>query len=582
MNIFDISRELSDDFDSEIELTEGLPFSLKDTNKQIEYITNSKYLSGNTDEFGRDKPYYNISNYRLNVAIRATDFDTKDVTIVSETRDYVRSLLISKRVQNWMKDTGFAKKLNRLGEKRAKYGWILVKKVEIDGQVDIQLVDPRNCQVDQVNPMRSPIKEIHTLTPSELAGKMEAWNETEVKRLLEMKKKEYKIAEITGNMPDSVYENGSEDTYSNYRFFIYEDKEIELFAEPVDEVNYKYAVWADQDGRTGKGIIEDMFEAQTGTNEVKLMERDAVLMGSKTGFITTSNIIENNVLSDLDNGFILHLDDNERFEQVNTMTNALPAFDRLADAWDSQAEKVTSTFEAVTGETLPSGTPFRSVAIQNQEASSLFIYRREEMGIFLTDLFNDWIIPEVVKDINQDWILSAEFSPDELAKIDERFGVYRANEQIKKKLLNLELDTTFNAEQYESSIESFKMLAQETGNTRFVEVPKDYFKDFKFKVSVITTNEQRNKAATLESLSKILGDVANTFNPQTGTFAMLENPALASIFSKIVEQSGAGISPVTLNQLQSSKGVQNVLPQGTQEPTEEVGDQSAIALEQGE
>ena len=130
MNIFDISRELTDDFDSEIELTEGLPFSLKDTNKQIEYITNSKYLSGNTDEFGRDKPYYNISNYRLNVAIRATDFDTKDVTIVSETRDYVRSLLISKRVQNWMKDTGFAKKLNRMGEKRAKYGWILVKKVE--------------------------------------------------------------------------------------------------------------------------------------------------------------------------------------------------------------------------------------------------------------------------------------------------------------------------------------------------------------------------------------------------------------------------------------------------------------------
>ena len=64
MNIFDISKTLTEKFDSTAELTEGLNYSLKDTNKQIEYITNSKYLSGDLDEFGREKPYYNISNFR--------------------------------------------------------------------------------------------------------------------------------------------------------------------------------------------------------------------------------------------------------------------------------------------------------------------------------------------------------------------------------------------------------------------------------------------------------------------------------------------------------------------------------------
>ena len=581
MTIFDISRELTDNFDGSIELAEGLPFSLKDTNKQIEYITNSKYLSGNTDLFGRDKPYYNISNYRLNVAIRATDFDTKDVTVVSETRDYTRSLLISKKIQNWMKETNFAKKLNRMGEKRPKYGFLLVKKVTIDGKPDIEIVDPRKAVIDQVDPMRSPIKEVHTLTRSQLAAKMDVWDY--VQELLDKKLDEYEVSEITGSMPESVYDDGDENKYKMYRFFICEGmKEEILFKEEIDEIPYKYCVWAGQDGRTGRGIIEDMFEAQTGTNETKLLERDAVIMGSKTGFVTNSQIIENNMLTDLDNGFILHLGENETFSQVNTMTNALPAFDRLKDDWDSQAERVTSTFDAVTGETMPSSTPFRSVAIQNQEASSLFIYRREEMGIFLTELFNDWIIPEIVKDINQEWILSAEFSADELAKIDERFGIYNANDVIKKKLLNLELDTTFNAEQYQASIDTYKELVQETGNTRFVDVPKNYFKDFKFKISVITTNESRNKAATLESLSKILGDVSNTFNPQTGTFAMLENPALASIFSKIVEQSGAGISPITLNKLQSGQGIKNTPQQATQGQPEGIVEQTATASEKGE
>ena len=583
MTIFDISKKLTENFDSKIELTEGLHFSLKDTNKRIEYITNSKYLSGDLDEFGREKPYYNIANYRLNVGIRATDFDTKDVTIVSETRDYVRSLLISKKVHNWMKESNFAKKLNRMGEKRPKYGWLLVKKVMVDGEVDVQIVDHRRAVIDQTDPMRSPIKELHTLTRAELAGKKDIWNTENINTLLAMDLDEYDISEVTGNMPDSVKDNGTEDTYSDYKFFISEKGELELFSESIKSVDdvYKYVVWADQDGRTGRGLIEDMFEAQTGTNETKLLERDAFLMGAKTIYVTNDDTLENNVLTDLDNGAILHLEEGKEFTQVNTMTNALPAFDRLADAWDMQAEKVTSTFDAVTGETMPSSTPFRSVAIQNQEASSLFIYRREEMGIFLTELFNDWIIPHITKDINTAWLLSAEFSPEELQKIDQRFGLYKANDIIKKKLLNFELDTDFNAEQYQESIDSFITLAQETENTRFLEVPKGYFKDFKFKVSVVTTNESKNKAAQLESLSKILADVSNTFNPQTGTFAMLENPALASIFAKIVEKTGADISPVTLNKLQGSQGTKNIANNQPQGQPEGIVEETATEAEQG-
>ena len=553
MNIFDISKTLADNFDSSVELIEGLHYSLKDTNKQIEYITNSEYLSGKLDEFGREKPYYNIANFRLNVGIRATDFDTKDIQVVSDTRDYVRSMLISKEVDMWMKETNFAKTLNRMVEKRPKYGWLLVKKVIVDGVLDIQIVDARRAIIDQTGIMRSPIMELHTMTRAELAGKLDVWDG--VQDLLDLGLEEYEVQEITGEMPDSV-DGGSEDTYSLYKYFIFEHEDgrrkgVELFSETLKENPYKTVNWTDMDGRLGRGLIEDMFEAQTGTNEVKLLERDAVILASKTGFVTNDDTLENNIITDLDNGFILKIDENKTFTQVNTMTNALPAFDRLKADWDEQAEKVTSTFEALTGETLPSGTPFRSVAIQNQEASSLFAYRREEMGIFLTELFNDWIIPELIKNINQEHIIAQEFSSEELAKIDDRFSKFEANRRIKDILLNGS-DEEITAERYQELQDGFMSLIQETENKRFIKVPKNYFKDFEFKISVITTNEQRNKSAVLESISKIIGDITSTFNPQTGTFAMLENPALASIFAQAVELSGAGISPISLNQLQSS------------------------------
>jgi len=100
-------------------------------------------------------------------------------------------------------------------------------------------------------------------------------------------------------------------------------------------------------------------------------------------------------------------------------------------------------------------------------------------------------------------------------------------------------------------------------------------------VSVVTTNESKNKAAQLESLSKILADVSNTFNPQTGTFAMLENPALASIFAKIVEKTGADISPVTLNKLQGSQGTKNIANNQPQGQPEGIVEETATATEQG-
>ncbi|MDO8398824.1 MAG: hypothetical protein Q7T45_13480 [Bradyrhizobium sp.] len=73
---------------------------------------------------------------RKNVAIRATDLDTKDEKIESERitkTSYAETFLLNLESRNWMKLAGFAQFLNRMGQTRAKYGGVLVKKTEADG-----------------------------------------------------------------------------------------------------------------------------------------------------------------------------------------------------------------------------------------------------------------------------------------------------------------------------------------------------------------------------------------------------------------------------------------------------------------
>jgi hypothetical protein len=41
-------------------------------------------------------------------------------------------------------------------------------------------------------------------------------------------------------------------------------------------------------------------------------------------------------------------------------------------------------------------------------------------------------------------------------------------------------------------------------------------------------------------------DLSSSFNPQTGTFTLLENPITAKILGTIVEIAGTGLSPVNL------------------------------------
>lgn len=589
LKIFEEIENLSGNYNNQyISLMDGLTFSQFQTLKKIEFYTNSKYISGDKDELGRDKPFFNIVNYRVNVATRATDIDVKDIHIESDNPDFAEyAFVYDQEAYQWMKDTDFSRFLNKFGQTRAKYGGVLVKKClekekgEKD-ELEIEVVEWKNVIVDPINITKGTIIEKHYLLPSELAEKRDVWeNVDEAMKLGTRNRKDTKggyaqtlsvripVYEVHGEFPETydpeIGEDGDPMTYKRMCFYVAgDDKKVLLYKEDEKESPYKYLSWCEVSGRgLGRGVVEDGFEAQRWTNEAVIGEQSAMQLSGKIVVVTDSDNVGTNAITDMQNGTVIKTEQGRSVRSLSLMPSAFPQFNNIKDAWNQQIERSTNTFDAVTGETMPSGTPLGSLAIQAQQAASFFDYRREEAGIFITELFNDWILPFLAKRMNRDHILSAEFSTENLMKIDEGYATHLANMELKKKVLQGLIVTP---QEYMAGIDFAKNKLGIKGKRRFLEIPKGFFENFKPKISVIVTKELKDSDVEKKSLEYILFLIAK--DP-----AIMQNPLTAKIIGRQAELAGI-LSPGDLNQMSAPQPMQSV----GQPPTETAAVQQAQSV----
>lgn len=585
LKIFDEINKLCEYYDNNsITLIEGLTYSQFQTLKKVEFYSNSKYISGEKDELGRDKPFFNIVNYRVNVAVRATDLDVKDIRIESDNPSFAElAFLFNHEAYEWMKEANFSKFLNTMGQTRARYGGVLVKKCMYDGELEIEVVPWKNVVTDPINIANGTIIEKHYMLPSELAAMKGTWENTdEAIRLATKMRRDQKggyaetnsfripVYEVHGEFPETYdpdVEDGDEMAFKRMCFFVAgEGKQVLLYKEEEKESPYKFLPWQEVSGRgLGRGVVEEGFEAQRWTNEAVIGEQSAMVLSGKIIVVTDSDNVGTNAISDMDNGTVIKTEQGRSVKSLQLLPSAFPQFSNMKESWNQQIERSTNTFDAVTGETMPSGTPLGSLAIQAQQAASFFDYRREEAGIFITELFNDWILPYLAKKMDKEHILSSEFSTDELLKIDESYATHLANEEVKKKVLS---GLIVSPQDYQAGIDFAKNKLNQKGKRRFLDVPAKYFKDFKPKVSVIVTKELKDSDVEKKSLEYILFLLAK--DPTA-----MQNPVTAKIIGRMAEVSNI-LSPGDLNAISGQGGA---MPQSVGQPqTETAAVQNAQAV----
>ena len=545
-----------------IDIVDGLSYSQYQTLRKVEFYSNSRYLNGNTDLRNRVKPFYNIINFRINVAVRATDFDTKDFDVYSENpKHHIKSMMFRKEMRNWMKRTNFAHVLNEFGQVRPKYGGVIIKRVKKDGELYIQVPEWKNLITDPVDIEDGVIAERHYMSPVQIKKKFGVWDNVseEWDKIEKVFKKQHGknfstadrvcVLEVEGEFEEEyVTGNENDENYCLQRHFILLDQDDKptccLHSEKKTKRDYKYLPWMKASGRAlGIGVAEDGFEAQYAVNDALLKEMDIMEIAARTTFWTDSETVENNLLEDLQTGDILKVNPGETMQVLNTTPSSLPQLDNIREKWDEQYSRATSTFEAVTGETMPSGTPFRSIAIQNQESTALFAYRMEEAGIFWRQVFSEWIVPHLKSKLTRQHILSSDFDTDELQTIDDALATDAANRKVIERAINGKVTTR---DEFEQMIDAEKELLKVNKNIRYINIPDGYFKDLEAQIDINITGEQINKGAMFESINNLMVTVSNSFNPQTGTFAVLEDPVLSKMFARAVEMANIGISPAEL------------------------------------
>ena len=558
--------------DTTVQLYENLEYKTRDIIKLADFYSLSRYMSGMKDDLGRDKGFYNVVNFRVTIAKTATEFDIKDfVATADDETQWVQTMLFNREAYKWMKESRFSRFLNKYAYTRPKYGGVLYKKTEKDGELAVEVCDWRNVYTDQVDIVGSPIIERHFLSPLDFYNKKDVWeNVDEVLDIFEEKRKQkdeavnrLEVWEITGVMPESVYRDAmgedepDEETYSLQKHFILrsddEQKEIVLYSTKPKELGYRYLAWEEVPGRgLGRGVIEESEEGQVWINESMIKQRNTMDIAGRVLIKTDAENIAENIL-EVDDGKIFHLEPGRDMAAMQLAPSALGQYGNLVQMWESQLDKANSTFDANTGEQPPSGTPYSQTALLNQVAQRPFAFRQEEAAIDMEEMFNAWVLPHIIRKIKNEHILATDFDDQTLEVIDESFANYKQRQVAKQAAFDA-LDQAMQGNPAIPNIQNqldeakTKTLEsmQKKGSKRYIKVPKDFFDGFEGKMTLNISNEQMNKAAVLQSLSQIMQTVTQSFNPQTGTFSILEDPTLSKIFGTIIETANVGISPAEL------------------------------------
>lgn len=601
--IYELVRKAEKDLtEGETTISEYVQWSLyKNTNKVDAYL-NSRHISGERDSQGREKPFFNIVTAAVNIWYRATDIDRKNIRLKADKRgDYILSFIASILLSQWMRKTSFGAFLNKWGMALARYGSIPVKFVEKNGELHAEVIPWNRMICDSIDFENNIKIEKLWLTPAQLR-KNKSYNQEFVEELIDKvelgrrtldntakdNKSEYiPIYEIHGELEEAYLTDNEEDTdfVQQMHAVCFEAKredaddsfdEWTLYRGREEQDPYMMTHLIQEDDRVQSiGAVEYLFEAQWMLNHTSKLVKDQLDLASKLIYQTAdANFAGQNALTSIQNGQILVHQPNMPLTQMNNSSHDIGQILNYAQQWQFMAKELTATPDAIRGNTMPSGTAFRQVAILNQEANSLFELMTENKGLQIEEMMRKFVIPHLKKKMDTTEEITEILNEYQIKKLDSMYvpnkAVKMSNILVKQDILNksvkdIRAGNLMLPQVQQANIEQNKQALQEglnqQGNERFIapsdiktKTWKEVLKDFEWDIRVEITNEEKDTQAVMQTLASVMQTIA-------GLQGQTMPEEMRVIFNKILEEAGA-ISP-----LEFSQSNQQSIQQPTQLPT---------------
>lgn len=463
--------------DRPIKLDGGIDFNYAETIGMINAYRNRQFY-----EYDGDAIFWDLATHRAQHFAKNIDLDTRDLQPYSEGEaSYLQVLVLRQKFYRWLENTRYALKLNETAEDLADFGSCVQKVYKQKGKPVVEICDLSRLYFDTTAKTirETDLVEEHTMTVSELKKRKDVWDLSSLDIDKLEADQEFIIYEFTGE-DDGVYKHG----------FIAEGKEEPLFEGEIkkeESMYYDYHIGNYKGRWLRQGVYERLFglieRANILVNENIKTQRIASLL-----LLRTENpAFSGNVLTQAESGQIIS---DSTLQQVPMDNRAISAFIQEMQMIENQADRLAFTPEVITGDDLPSNTPFRSIATISSAAKSTFKMVREYYGEQLGYFLKENVFPDVVKGWNKEESIIMLRDEADVRYFDKQMKKLMrwkktVNDMLDGKVVS-EMDLKLVDQKYEEDIDTMQ---------RKLKIPKDFF-NFEYNIRTNITNEAENKQAT--------------------------------------------------------------------------------------
>lgn len=568
-NIFDFIKEEETRYGQEIEVMENWHWGMKEHIRTSILMKHGKFSKA-TNQLDTKNPYKNIIYPLLNLRYRAEDIDMKDVALYADdpAKHHLSFLVKKYHDEVYVREHDLDTFLDETKEEKIDLGGTLVRK-GAEGPVQEPLESIAFC--DQTDILSGPIGFKMFFSPDELyETEALGWGNTdngatttldELIVLAEAAKKQdankgdktktpgkyIEVYRVHGSLPAS-YLSGTANPEKYFRqlhvvAFYKSDKSLDSGVTLYKKREYVNPFKLHLSGKKIRnralayGGVEELFDPQIWTNYSEIRKKELLDAVSKIIRWTDDDaLINRNKINDMENNEMLVV---QKGSQVGVLRNDAPnvqLFNESLQEWNMQAQSTSGATDALMGKNPTSGSPFKLQDLVVQQGQGLHDYRRGKYATFVAEIYTDWIIPDIAKKVTQGARFLATLSPDELEYVSDCLVRNTVATENNERVLSGQLPMTDEEKaQYEQKVrDDFGRK----GNKHFIDILKGEFKDVPLKVKVNVAGKQKDLAGTVGKLTNVLRFVFSTYNPQTGTFAALEDPKAAKVFNKLIEYSG--------------------------------------------
>lgn len=492
--------------------------------RRIRLFQNRIYPNGKVSADGSYKGWYDIIHPAVNNEVKNLRFESRNILPFSTApvQDFAPVFILIAAMAEYNRDNGIDEELNDTVEMFSGMGNILWK----DCGDEYEICDFENTYITNQTAKTvddTAIIQRAQYTQSQLRAKTEWKNVEHV--IADCGKKErkqtgdttevestsplYTLYERNGEVSEKeLYEaqgkEGGDDTkYLLARIIVAADdyvggKKYVVFAEPFPK-NKKMSdvfIEAHRGPYKGKwfreGLYELLFDYQYRINEIGQQITSGLEWASKAIFKDENPQFFNNIKTQLKNGRVIK---SSTLSQVDVRMQGIDQLIADYNRIKQMADAVSNSLEVVTGESMPSGMPFRMGQLLDTNANKLYTHLRGKFGIGYAQVFRRFVITKMVKELKGKDIIRVTGSKEIL----DRFRTTAVDSWYLQNLARIGPHTKEMADELKK-----EKLAELERTEPMIQNTKKIWDGVLPRIHVTITGENYNESANMQTVGSLL------------------------------------------------------------------------------